>query len=94
MDKYLRSVYLPEKCVFRVCLESLFTRMISTLKYRCPPMHVGLNAAASLHTQKLCVNQTRLLPQEGMQTEDTFHVVITEEMPILTDSYVHKVEQR
>ena len=34
---YLGSIFTPEKCVFRVCFESPFTRMISSLKYKCPP---------------------------------------------------------
>ena len=32
----LRSIFIPEKYVFRVYFESLFTRMISSLKYKCP----------------------------------------------------------
>ena len=34
---YLGSISIPEKYVFRVCFESPFTRMISTLKYKYPP---------------------------------------------------------
>ena len=36
---YLGSFFVPEKYVFRVCFEteSPFTRMISNLKYKCPP---------------------------------------------------------
>ena len=34
---YLGSIFIPEKYVFRVCFESPFTRMISSLKYKCPP---------------------------------------------------------
>ena len=34
---YLGSIFTPEKYLFRVCFESLFTRMISSLKYKCPP---------------------------------------------------------
>ena len=33
----LGSIFIPEKYVFRVCFESSFTRMISSLKYKCPP---------------------------------------------------------
>ena len=36
-NTYLESVFIPEKYVFRVCFESPFTRMISSLKYKCPP---------------------------------------------------------
>ena len=36
-DMYLGSVFKPEKYVFRVCFASPFTRMISSLKYKCPP---------------------------------------------------------
>ena len=34
---YLRSIFIPEKYVFRVCFEGPFTRMISSLKYKWPP---------------------------------------------------------
>ena len=34
---YLGSIFIPEKYVFRVCFESPFMRMISSLKYKCPP---------------------------------------------------------
>ena len=30
-------IFIPEKYVFRVCFESPFTRMISSLKYKWPP---------------------------------------------------------
>ena len=33
---YLGSISIPEKYMFRVCFESPFTRMISSLKYKCP----------------------------------------------------------
>ena len=33
----LGSILIPEKYVFRVCFESRFTRMISSLKYKWPP---------------------------------------------------------
>ena len=33
----LGSIFIPEKYVFRVCIESRFTRMISCLKYKWPP---------------------------------------------------------
>ena len=36
-NAYLGSIFIPEKCVFRVCFESTFTRMISSLKYKWPP---------------------------------------------------------
>ena len=36
-NAYLGSIFIPEKYVFRVCFESPFTRMISGLKYKCPP---------------------------------------------------------
>ena len=35
-NAYLGSIFIPEKCVFRACFESPFTRMISSLKYKCP----------------------------------------------------------
>ena len=34
---YLGSIFIPEKYVFRVCFESPFTRMISSLKYKWHP---------------------------------------------------------
>ena len=37
-NAYLGSIVIPEKYVFRVCFESPFTRMISGLKYKCPPV--------------------------------------------------------
>ena len=36
-NAYLGSIFIPEKYVFRVCFESRFTRMISSLKYKWPP---------------------------------------------------------
>ena len=36
-NTYLGSIFIPEKHMFRVCFESPFTRMISSLKYKCPP---------------------------------------------------------
>ena len=35
-NAYLGSIFLPEKYIFRVCFESPFTRMISSLKYKSP----------------------------------------------------------
>ena len=32
-----RSIFIPGKYVLRVCFESPFTRMISSLKYKCWP---------------------------------------------------------
>ena len=34
---FIVSIFIPEKYMFRVCFESPFTRMISNLKYKCPP---------------------------------------------------------
>ena len=36
-NAYLGSIFIPEKYVFRVCFESPFTRMISSLKYKWSP---------------------------------------------------------
>ena len=36
-NAYLGSIFIPEKYVLRVCFESTFTRMISSLKYKWPP---------------------------------------------------------
>ena len=36
-NAYLGSVFIPEKYMFRVCFQSPFTRMISSLKYKWPP---------------------------------------------------------
>ena len=36
-NTYLGSIFIHEKYVFRVCFESPFTRMISSLKYKWPP---------------------------------------------------------
>ena len=36
-NAYLGSIFIPEKYAFRVCFENPFTRMISILKYKCPP---------------------------------------------------------
>ena len=33
----LGSIFIPEKYVLRVCFESHYMRMISSLKYKCPP---------------------------------------------------------
>ena len=53
---YLGSVYLPGKYVLTVCFESAFTwcftRMISTLKYKCPRLFQR-SARTSLPTKKV-----------------------------------------
>ena len=36
-NTYLGSIFIHEKYVLRVCFESPFTRMISSLKYKWPP---------------------------------------------------------
>ena len=36
-NAYLGSIFIPEKYVFKVCFESPFMRMISSLKYNPPP---------------------------------------------------------
>ena len=36
-NRYLGFIFIPEKYVFRVCFESPFTKMISSLKYKWPP---------------------------------------------------------
>ena len=36
-NAYLGSIFMPKKYVFRVFFESPFTRMISSLKYKCSP---------------------------------------------------------
>ena len=36
-NMYLGSIFIPEKYVFRVCFESPFTSMISSLKCKWPP---------------------------------------------------------
>ena len=41
-NAYLGSIFIPEKYVFRVCFESPFTRMISSLKYNWLPSWVKL----------------------------------------------------
>ena len=35
--RVFRSIFIPEKYVFKVCFESRFTRMVSSLKYKWPP---------------------------------------------------------
>ena len=40
--KHVGSIFMPEKYVFRVCYESLFTRMLSSLKYKWPPWGLDL----------------------------------------------------
>ena len=48
---YLGFIFIPEKYVFRVCFESPFTRMISSLKYKCPhPPPPQPNQTILLHT--------------------------------------------
>ena len=36
-NMYLGSIFIRQKYMFRVCFESPFTRMISSLKYKWPP---------------------------------------------------------
>ena len=38
--RVFRVYFVPEKYVFRVCFKSPFTRMISSLKYKCPPLKI------------------------------------------------------
>ena len=33
---FIGSIFIPEKCMFRVCFESPFTKMIYSLTYKCP----------------------------------------------------------
>ena len=39
-NAYLGSIFINEKYMFRVCFESPFTRMISSLKHKCPPPRI------------------------------------------------------
>ena len=41
-NTYLGSIFIHEKYVFRVCFESPFTRMISSLKYKWPPRALSI----------------------------------------------------
>ena len=45
-NAYLGSIFIPEKCVFRVCFESPFMRVISSLKYKC--LWLDLHPCASI----------------------------------------------
>ena len=47
-NAYLGSIFIHEKYVFRVCFESPFTRMISSLKYKWPPGQIIQLSAAQL----------------------------------------------
>ena len=49
-NAYLGSIFIPEKYVFRVCFESPFTKMISSLKNKCPPLG---EMCCNLHLVKL-----------------------------------------
>ena len=40
-NAYLGSIFIPEKYVFRVCFESPFMSMISSLIYKCSPRTSG-----------------------------------------------------
>ena len=44
-NTYLGSIFIHEKYVFGVCFECPFTRMISSLKYKCPPPGYKTNGA-------------------------------------------------
>ena len=41
-NTYLGYIFIPEKYVFKLCFENPFTRMISSLKYKCPPGAHGI----------------------------------------------------
>ena len=67
---YLGSIFIPEKYVFRMCFESPFTRMISSLKYKWPPgaLLVGLPYASlqlplvnreNKNSRNVCLGQIR-----------------------------------
>ena len=43
-NTYLGSIFISEKYVFRVCFESPFTRMISSLKYKWPPREKSMGS--------------------------------------------------
>ena len=49
---YLGSIFIPEKYVFRVCFESPFKRMISSLKYKWPPIIFGRRCITPLKMLK------------------------------------------
>ena len=57
-NTYLGFIFMPEKYVFRVCFETPFTRMISSLKYEWPPgkyiLH-GLGSATLPRLQLGCL---------------------------------------
>ena len=62
MQKHIFRVYFHTwKYVFRVCFKSPFTRMISSLKYKCPPTTTSTwNCSLRLHCHSLVNNMSRI----------------------------------
>ena len=63
-NAYLGLIFIPEKYVFRVCFESPFTWMISSLKYKWSPRaYAGFHAYGVLNDEiryKLAQNRSDL----------------------------------
>ena len=64
-NAYLGSIFTPEKYVFRVCFESPFTRMISSLKYKCPPGYYHISYVI-LHDMCLSCLKYKCPPPEPL----------------------------
>ena len=60
-NTYLESIFIPEKYVFRVCFESPLTRMISSLKYKWPPLVTEASTWPDLHQGALPPGPPRFL---------------------------------
>ena len=52
-NTYLGSIFIHEKYVFRVCFESPFTRMISSLKYKWP---LGIFTVAMVSSMEIAIS--------------------------------------
>ena len=51
-NAYLGFIFTPEKYVFRMCFEGPFTRMISSLKYKCPLGEKSLHSFIDIEYNK------------------------------------------
>ena len=69
-NTYLGYIFIPEKYMFRVCFKSPFTRMISSLKYKCPlPQSISLWPKVEEHIK---ATQFRLVscPREPLECQE------------------------
>ena len=85
-NAHLGSIFIPEKYVLRVCFESPFTRIITSLKYKYPPQAFFLVDQFWLGI--ISIPRTECRQQAGEATYFTLRkngskIVLSEEPPKL-----------